>query len=185
MSSLDKVKIKRNIEAQTPMLIFLLRHLMRRIGFDMKSRTFPFIEYFEGFDRVEAVDRLFGDETEKVIAELRVEFVSGIGYMGVSGSDGHLIVSANYLKSGDLRDIYLDIIHELTHVKQFRSGYELFDLRYGYTDRPTEVEAYRYAVEEAKRIGMTDDEIFQYLKTEWMSKKDHRRLAESLGIKAR
>ena len=75
------------------------------------------------------------------------------------------------------------LIHELVHVRQFREGRQLFDRRYGYTDRPTEIEAYRYAVEEAKRIGMTDEEILRYLKTEWMSEENHRKLAETLNVK--
>lgn len=179
------MKIRRNVEARTSILIFLFRYLLRKIGKNVKIETFRFVDYFAGFDRVGAVRKIFGNETERTIRELRVEFVSGMGYMGVSDTDGHLIVSAKYLKSGDLRHIYLDIIHELVHVRQFREGLQLFDRRYGYTDRPTEVEAYRHAVEEARRIGMTDDEVFQYLKTEWMSKADHRRLAEDLGIRAR
>jgi hypothetical protein len=32
--------------------------------------------------------------------------------MGVSDEDGHLIINASYLRDGDKREIYLDIIHE-------------------------------------------------------------------------
>ncbi len=35
-----------------------------------------------------------------------------------------------------------------------------------YVDRPTEIEAYQTTVAEAKRIGMTDEQIIEYLKTE-------------------
>lgn len=150
---------------------------------NVKVQTHRFDDFFKGFNEIEAVKEIFGKETEKVLDELRVEFISRRGYMGVSDLDGHIIISAEYLRHGDFRDIYLDIIHELVHVKQFREGRQLFDRRYGYTDRPTEIEAYRYAVEEAKRIGMTKKEILQYLKTEWMSDENHRKLAETLNIK--
>jgi hypothetical protein len=30
---------------------------------------------------------------------------------------------------------------------------------------------------------MTDKEILEYLKTEWMSEEDHKKLAESVGVK--
>jgi hypothetical protein len=48
-------------------------------------------------------------------------------------------------------------------------GRDLFDPLYDYVDRPTEIEAYRYAVQEAKRIGLSAAEIRMYLKTEMMS----------------
>jgi hypothetical protein len=62
------------------------------------------------------------------------------------------------------------------------NGKELFDVHYGYTERPTEVEAYRHAVEEARRLGLSDQRICQYLKTEWMSVYDLRRLAKILNV---
>ena len=103
--------------------------------------------------------------------------------MGVSDVDGHLIVSAEYLKNGELIDIYLDIIHELVHVKQFMEGKELFDRNYTYVERPTEIEAYRHAVEEARNIGLSDERICEHLKTEWMSDDDLKKLTKTLNVK--
>ena len=62
-------------------------------------------------------------------------------------------------------------------------GKQLFDSHYGYADRPTEVEAYRYAVQEARRLGLSDERICQYLKTEWMSDEDFKRLAQHVDVK--
>jgi hypothetical protein len=62
-------------------------------------------------------------------------------------------------------------------------GQELFDSQYDYVDRPTEVEAYRYAVQEARRLGLSDERICQYLTTEWMNDKDLKRLAEAVGVR--
>jgi hypothetical protein len=100
----------------------------------------------------------------------------------VSDEDGHLIVSANYLKEGDLRSIYLDLVHELVHVMQFREGKRLFDESYEYVERPTELEAYGHAVKEARRLGMSDDEIFEYLKVMWLDEDEVQRLARNIGI---
>jgi hypothetical protein len=86
------------------------------------------------------------------------------------------------MNNGDRIDIYLDLIHELVHVKQFMEGKELFDSRYDYIDRPTEIEAYQHAVEEAKNLGLSDEKICKYLKTEWMSNEDLKRLAKTLNI---
>jgi len=151
---------------------------------DVKVTLHRFTDYFKGFEKIGAVREIFGEETEKVLNNLKVEFYSSRrGYMGVSDQDGHILISAHYLKNGDERDLYLDIIHELVHVKQFLEGKELFENRWEYVDRPTEVEAYRHAVKEARRLGMTDKEIHRYLKTEWMSEDDLKRLAEAVGVK--
>ena len=102
--------------------------------------------------------------------------------MGVDDKDGHLTVSAYYLKSGSERDIYLDIVHELVHVKQWMQGQKLFDHRFDYVDRPTEVEAYSHAVKEARRLGMNEKQIYNYLRTEWMSEKELAKLAKAVGV---
>ena len=154
-----------------------------RITRDVPITTHPFMDYFKGFEKVEAVRQIFGEKTEQVLANLKVEFAGTRGYMGVNNHDGHLLVGANYLKEGDIVDIYLDIIHELVHVRQFMEGKELFDDNFSYTDRPTEVEAYRHTVNEARRLGLNDDSILRYLKTEWMTDKDVRRLAKTLRVK--
>jgi len=95
------------------------------------------------------------------------------------------MVSSKYLNKGDKTDIYLDVIHELVHVKQFMQGKELFDSHYSYTERPTEIEAYRYAVEEARRLGLSDARICKYLKTMWMSEKELERLASTVDVNCR
>jgi len=144
-----------------------------------------FKDYFKGFEKVEAVRRIFGDRTDEVLNNLKVEFMGSRGYMGVNNSDGHVLMGANYLKNGDQIDIYLDIVHELVHVRQFMEGKELFDDNFSYIDRPTELEAYRHTVEEARRMGLTDERILQYLKTEWMTDKDLKDLARALKVKCR
>jgi hypothetical protein len=103
--------------------------------------------------------------------------------MGVNDSDGHLIVGAHYLKKGDITEIYLDVIHKLVHLKQFMDGKELFENRYNYVDRPTEIEAYHVAVKEARRLGLSDKQISTYLRTEWMTDKEFKRLANTLNVK--
>ncbi len=149
---------------------------------DVSITLHKFIDYFKGFEKIEAVREIFGDQTEELLNRLKVEFVSRRGYMGVDEQDGHLIVSAYYLKTGSERDIYLDIIHELFHIKQCMQGKKLFDNRYDYVDRPTEIEAYRHAVKEARRLGMTEKQIYNYLRTEWMRENDLQRLAKAVGV---
>ncbi len=141
-----------------------------------------FLQYFKGFDKVAAVQGIFGEKTTEVLSHLKVEFTWVNGYMYVDGSDGHLVISKGYLSSGDKTDIYLDLVHELCHVKQFMDGRELFDPNYDYVDRPTEIEAYSYAVQEARRLGLDEERIRCYLRTEWMSEDDFERLAKSVNV---
>jgi hypothetical protein len=148
---------------------------------DLVSQKGNFMDYFVGFEKNQAVQKIFGQETEKVLKNLKVDFI-WFGYMGVSDSDGHLMVNKRYLSTGRKLDIHLDVIHELCHVKQHIEGKDLFDPRYDYVDRPTEIQAYRYAVLEAKRIGLSDKEIRLYLKTEMISTKALERLIKNMDV---
>lgn len=159
----------------------LSRRLRLQRLFWTGTTTKQFTDYFKDFDKVDAVKRLFGAKTEEVLRNLKVEFI-WFGYMGVDNTDGHLMVNGRYLNNGDKTDIYLDVVHELCHVKQWMDGKELFDPEYDYVDRPTEVEAYRYCVQEAKRIGLGAERILGYLKTEWMSEQDLDRLVKNMGV---
>lgn len=160
------------------MTIALTVHIRR----DAQVPTSPFTEYFQGFEHVEAVQQLFGTQTEAVLQQLRVEFRSGRGYMGVSSEDGHIRINAHYLNTGRFIDLYLDIIHELVHVRQFLDGRELRDPHYAYVDRPTEVEAFQYTVTEAQRLGLTEPQILEYLRTEHMSDEQFHRLTRAVKI---
>jgi len=165
--------------------MFKILRLLRKLPvniFSVGNTNGLFLDYFKGFDNVEAVKGIFGEKTTEVLSKLRVEFSWLSGYMYVDGDDGHIVISKSYLQNGDKTEIYLDLIHELFHVKQFMEGKELFDPNYSYVDRPTEIEAYRYTVQEARRIGMPEDRLCNYLRTEWMSDADFRRLAQSVDV---
>ncbi|MCL4430209.1 MAG: hypothetical protein M1167_05605 [Chloroflexi bacterium] len=165
--------------------MFRILRLFRRLPINILgigNRKVIFSEYFKDFEKVAAVKGIFGEKTGEVLSHLTVELSWIMGYMYVDGSDGHLVVSKGYLNSGNKTDIYLDLIHELCHVKQFMEGKELFDPRYDYVDRPTEIEAYRYTVQEARRLGLSDERIRCYLWTEWMGEDDFRRLAKSVDV---
>ena len=155
-----------------------------RVLFRVLSRTssYPFTDYFHGVEEIDAVKQTFGDRTVEVLSTLKVQFIRFVGYMGVNPSNGNLIINPKYLNNGDELDIYLDLIHELVHVRQWREGKSLFAGGYKYVERPTEIEAYRYTVVEAQKLGLSNERIYMYLKTEWMSENDHRQLAKTLGV---
>ena len=165
--------------------VFRILRLLRKLPVNplsIASQKVVFAEYFKGFEKIDAVKGIFGDKTDEVLSHLTVELSLLMGYMYVDGNDGHLVISRNYLNNGNRIDIYLDLIHELCHVKQFMDSRELFDPRYSYVDRPTEIEAYRYTVQEARRLGLSEERISHYLRTEWMSDEDFLRLAKSVNL---
>ncbi|MGA7847113.1 MAG: hypothetical protein WCB18_08520 [Thermoplasmata archaeon] len=150
------------------------------------TKLYSFEKFFRGFADVPAIQALFGTNTRKILRNLKVEFFSArFGYMGTSDVDGHLIISNHYLKDGEFRSVYLDVIHELCHVNQFHHHKPLFYPKLSYVDAPSEIEAYRFCVKEGKRIGMTDKALIAYLKVEWISPAEHRRLARHVGLVAK
>jgi hypothetical protein len=170
MSSIDVLTLK---------ILYLLRkHSIELLN--TENNTVQFLDFFKEFDKVQAVQKIFGEKTTEILSNLKVEFNKINGYMHVDGTDGHIIISKKYFQNGNKIDIYLDLIHELYHVKQFMDGKELFDKNYKYVDRPTEIEAYQYTVQEAKRIGLTEKRICQYLKTEWINDTDFKRLKKAV-----
>lgn len=175
-----RIELANSIE-NTALKIFKIFRRLRLNRFIQIGTTRMFSDYFRGFEETKAVRGIFGDDTKQILGKLKVEFIS-FGYMGVDSNTGHLLVNARYLKNGDRVDIYLDIIHELCHIKQWLEGKELFDNNYSYVDRPTEIEAYRYTVKEARRIGLSDERIIEYLRTEWINETELRRLTNAMGI---
>ena len=174
-----------NIDPRESLLLKIMQvirflRLYRLLRVNMKTHSF--MEYFKGMEKVDAVREIFGEKTDEVLSNLKVEFTWAGGYMWVNNADGHLMISAKYLEEGDRIDVYLDLIHELVHIKQFLEGKELFDIHYSYTKRPTEIEAYRAAVNEARRLGLSDERICRYLKTEWMSDEEMGRLAKAMNV---
>ena len=143
-------------------------------------QTCFFTDYFRGFEMIEAVKKIFGDNTQNILTRIRVEFTSATLYMRVD-HEGNLLVNPHYLNNGDFTDIYLDVIHELVHVKQAWNG-KNSDQAVSYVERPLEIEAYRAAVEEAKVLGWDENRIFAYLDSDLVNADELRQLARTLEV---
>lgn len=144
--------------------------------------SFHFTSLFKGFEGVGAVRRIFGDQTEAILDELMVEVIESRGYLRINDGSGSIMVNSKYLKEGPELYLYLDVIHELVHIRQHREGKELWDRSYSYVDRPTEIEAYKATVEEARRIGLKRVELVDYLRVEWVSEEEFSRFLVTLGV---
>ena len=143
----------------------------------------PFKEVFRNFEKITAVRSIFGSKTDDVLSELMVHIEDGRGYMRIGDKDGSIIVNAKYLKEGDETHLYLDVVHELVHIRQHMEGKELWDRRYAYVDRPTEIEAYKAVLEEARRLGLGEKEVVDYLRVEWVTDEEFERLLRTLGAR--
>jgi hypothetical protein len=169
--------------AQARKSMSLESRLRVRIERKAPTKLYPFERFFRGFRQIPAIRELFGKDTDRVLRSLKVEFFSAkFGYMGTSDIDGHLLISTHHLEHGGLRTVYLDLVHELCHVNQFRHKKPLFYPRLSYVDAPSEIEAYAFTVKEGRRIGMTDAQLADYLKVEWITKQEHLRLARRMGV---
>jgi hypothetical protein len=122
---------------------------------------------------VEAVRSVFGDKTEKVLGSLRIGFIPNRRmYMGIRDNDGNIAVGTYHLKNSPMRTLYLDIVHELFHINQRMTDGRFFHDEFMkfmqdrslYYASPIEIPAYEHTVREAERIGMTSEEILEYLK---------------------
>ena len=142
--------------------------------------TGRFTDHFRNFENVDAIQRIFGENTQHVLANLQVEFTSATLYMRVD-YEGRLLINPHYLGAGDLTDIYLDVIHELVHVKQVMNGKNCnHDLRY--VERPLEIEAYRTAVNEAQALGLDKNRILNYLESDLINSEELNQLAATLEL---
>jgi len=142
--------------------------------------TCNFTEHFRNFENVEAVERIFGAKTQDVLENLQVEFTNNTLYMRVD-YDGRILINPHYLGCGNTTDIYLDVLHELVHVKQVMNGKNC-NHELPYVERPLEIEAYRTAVDEARALGLDENKIIDYLDSDLINADELRKLATALEI---
>jgi len=158
------------------------------------SNLQPFRDYFKGFENVGAVRKVFGEKTASVLEKMKVSFISNRRmYMGIRDNDGNISIGTYHLKNSDNKVLYLDIVHELFHVKQYMKDKKYFHKEHMkfmgnralYYVSPIEVPAYLHTVEEAKRIGMSYEEISEYLVMGPVSQKIFRKFLREMNLKKR
>ncbi len=148
---------------------------------EFEATECSFGDRFKGFETVGAVKRLFGSKTAKTLKGLLVKFTEATVYMRVDNSDGHVMINPRYFLEADDTDLYLDVIHELVHVKQLMEG-RMSDESVEYVKRPLEIQAYRVTVNEARALGIDEEEILDYLDSDLVSGEQLRQLAVAVGI---
>lgn len=112
----------------------------------------------------------------ELLARARVRLASGKGFAYIDTEARLIVLSARYYRSGSPLDLYLDLLHELTHLRQLDEGADLWDERFAYVDRPTEIEGYAVAVEEGRRLGVSAQRLRLHLSNPWMTAEEVERL---------
>ncbi|MFA5862632.1 MAG: hypothetical protein WDA16_13150 [Candidatus Thermoplasmatota archaeon] len=149
--------------------------LLRRdleVGHHKYLDVFPRASESPGLARIEPDAK----KRAELLRDARVYLKAGGGFAYVDVEVPCIVVAEEYFRTGSDLDLYLDMLHELTHIRQHAEGMDLWDERYAYVDRPTEIEGYAVAVEEGRRLGMTDDEVVTHLSNPWMDTEDVHRL---------
>jgi hypothetical protein len=122
------------------------------------------------------------NEFDRVITNTKVFVVDKPNEMFVDNDDASITIGLMHLRRSSEEFLYLDIIHELCHVKQHLQGRNLYDRSKAYVDRETEIEAYEVTVREARRIGLNEDAIINYLRVAWITPEEHKRLTRRLDV---
>jgi hypothetical protein len=112
--------------------------------------------------------------------DARVKIKKGEGFLYVDVKIPAIILIEDYYHRANPLDLYLDLAHELTHVRQMLEGKNIWDHSLDYVDRPTEIEGYAVAVAEGIRLGMTEDQVIQHLSNPWLDDKEVDRLRRNI-----
>jgi hypothetical protein len=110
----------------------------------------------------------------------RVKIKKGEGFCYVDVIIPAIVLIENYYIQGNALDLYLDLAHELTHLRQLAEGRNIWDHSLHYVDRPTEIEGFAVAVEEGLRLGMTEEQVIQHLSNPWLSDDEVDRLRKNI-----
>ncbi|MCI4335966.1 MAG: ImmA/IrrE family metallo-endopeptidase [Thermoplasmata archaeon] len=175
-----------------------------RISRDLPLGRHPLLAAFPDLDQLPTASRLVVDEVArtKLFDATCVEIVDQDAWMYVSpwkvppGAGGQwkpvvtpegadcIVIGESHLRESPPLTLFMDIFHEMCHLLQRARGLELWDRRYNYAQRPTEVEAYQFVVDEARRLKVGDAVLRDYLKVEWIDDTEFHQLLDAVGVPA-
>ncbi|MCI4345954.1 MAG: hypothetical protein L3K07_04300 [Thermoplasmata archaeon] len=175
-----------------------------RAARDTPAGRFPLLDVFQGLEATLPFRKYPGDDAAILRTARRTwaHVVDGPGWMYVAppktppevraagfrmveSTDDEIVVARAHLANSPAMDVYLDVIHEFLHVLQRKQGRELWlGRKVPYVDRPTEIEAYAFSVCEARRLGVPDRYLREYLRVTWVTKTESLRLLRNVGVSA-
>lgn len=94
-----------------------------------------------------------------------------------------IVVGLDHLRESPALTLFMDIFHELRHLLQRHAGAQLFT-NTSYVRRPTELEAYRFVIEEARAFGVSDEFLRDYLRVDWIDDAEYAELLRAMSVSA-
>ncbi|MFZ2957737.1 MAG: hypothetical protein WA705_12690 [Candidatus Ozemobacteraceae bacterium] len=104
-----------------------------------------------------------------LVQTAKVRIVPEEGFCWIDETVPCIVLTQSYYETGSDLDLYLDLLHELVHIRQLLEGRDVWDENYSYHQRPTEIEGYAIAVAEGQRLGLKAHEILEHLSNPWMT----------------
>ncbi len=145
--------------------------------------VYPLREIVPGLDELPVFESVSAGFDEEALWEAaHVVVFRGDGYPRVDDHTGNILCPDEYARTYEPIIVYLDLVHELVHVRQVMEGKQVYHFPDPYVRWPTEIEAYRVTYEEAKRVGLEDAWFWEYLAVPWVDQADLIELAESIGL---
>ncbi|MDX1612253.1 MAG: hypothetical protein R3185_07780 [Candidatus Thermoplasmatota archaeon] len=145
--------------------------------------VFRVADVLEGLEAREALQDVAGDYPVKdLLAQAHLLCFHGDGYPRVDDHTGHILCPEAYTRTHEPLIVYLDILHELVHVRQVLEGKRVYHFPEPYVTWPTEIEAYRITYDEARRLELPDAWFWNYLAVPWVDDEDLIRLGKTIGM---
>lgn len=142
-----------------------------------------FREVMPGLEKRGIAEAIAGDnDVEELFDRARVVCFQGEGFPRVDDHTGHILCPTSYTRQQPPIVVYLDLIHELVHVRQVHDGQQVYHFPEPYVRWPTEQEAYRITYEEAQRLGLSDAWFWRYLSVPWIENEEIAELALGIGM---
>jgi hypothetical protein len=144
--------------------------------------THPYRLFLPRFEESPAV-RLIATPAVPIgplLDDARIKIKNGEGYCYVDVRIPAIVLMEGYYHNANPLDLYLDLAHELTHLRQLAEGRNIWDHSLHYVDRPTEIEGYAVAVAEGMRLGMTEEQVLQHLSNPWLNDDEVMRLRKNI-----
>lgn len=142
-----------------------------RVRRDLPPGLYPYLDLLPGVFESPALARITPDpaRARRLVETARVRVKEARGFAYIDVDEPCIVLATSYLAKGQDSDLYLDLLHELTHLRQLEEGFCLWDDRFTYVNRPTEVEGYAVAIGEGRRLGMTEEDVVNHLSSPWLT----------------
>lgn len=164
---------------------------MRVRGFRVRRETeigeYKLTDVFAGLESSSSLTKVFGSRSQmtKIMTHLKLRVEPNDSGLWFDRDTGTICIGSKHLGGAKADFLYLDVIHVLVHVCQFLEGRDLYDQAFEYVERPTELEAYRYTVAEARKVGLDESEILRYLRMDAADDSELGKLMDKIGVKTR